>query len=114
MRFGEELKENEKELLEQSGKLVEMRKKHPALRYGDFLTVKATQDVYAFVRSDLNERILIILNKADKQQKVNLELPDFYTGSYIQDLETSEKVASERGRVSMTIDGWTWRMFELK
>lgn len=114
MRFGNELSESEEKLLKNTGDLVKLRKQHPALRYGDFLTIKATEDIYAFVRSDFNERILILLNKADKQQKVNLELPDFYTGSYIQDLETSEKVASERGRISMTIDGWTWRMFELK
>ena len=63
MRFDEELNEYEKETFRDVSKLVHIRKNHPALRYGDFLTLQADKNIYAYLRSDMTERILTIINK---------------------------------------------------
>lgn len=78
MRFDNEITEWEKEMLADVKKIVKIRKEHPALRYGDFLTLLAEKDVYAFIRSDLNERILIMLNKGNQKVNLNLQMPKIY------------------------------------
>lgn len=78
MRFGDDLNEYEKQTFKDVSKLIHLRNDHPALRYGDFLTLKADQNIYVYLRSDMNERILVLLNKSEKEQKVTLELPKIY------------------------------------
>lgn len=94
MRFGNQLSAGEENMLSAVRKIIHIRKNHPALRYGDFLTLKADENVYAFVRSDLNERILVVLNKSDKPQDVTLVLPEFYSAKSFIDLETGEEFSA--------------------
>ena len=78
MRFDGEITEWEKEMLYDVQRIIKIRKEHPALRYGDFLTLLAEKDVYAFIRSDVNERVLVILNKGIEKAKLNLQIPAIY------------------------------------
>ncbi|EGS1994046.1 alpha-glucosidase [Vibrio vulnificus] len=56
-------------------KLIELRKQHPAIVYGDFTPLYAEHDsVFAYVRSHQDEQLLVINNFSD--QDVSLELPD--------------------------------------
>ncbi|EHU5001428.1 alpha-glucosidase [Vibrio vulnificus] len=56
-------------------KLIELRKQHPAIVYGDFTPLFAEHDsVFAYVRSHQDEQLLVINNFSD--QDVSLELPD--------------------------------------
>ncbi|HAS8147773.1 TPA: alpha-glucosidase [Vibrio vulnificus] len=56
-------------------KLIELRKQHPAIVYGDFTSLFAEHDsVFAYVRSHQDEQLLVINNFSD--QDVSLELPD--------------------------------------
>ncbi|EHK9184372.1 alpha-glucosidase [Vibrio vulnificus] len=56
-------------------KLIELRKQHPAIVYGDFTPLFAEHDsVFAYVRSHQYEQLLVINNFSD--QDVSLELPD--------------------------------------
>ncbi|EIX4872862.1 TPA: alpha-glucosidase [Vibrio vulnificus] len=56
-------------------KLIELRKQHPAIVYGDFTPLFAEHDsVFAYVRSHQDEQLLVINNFSD--QEVSLELPD--------------------------------------
>ncbi|MCU8322635.1 alpha-glucosidase [Vibrio vulnificus] len=56
-------------------KLIELRKQHPAIVYGDFSPLFAEHDsVFAYVRSHQDEQLLVINNFSD--QDVSLELPD--------------------------------------
>jgi len=63
MRFGDQLNKFEKENFEKVTALIHLRKNHPALRYGDYYSIKADKNIFAYIRSDLYERILIVLNK---------------------------------------------------
>ena len=49
------------------------------------------KNIYAYIRSDMNERILVILNKAEKEQKVSLDLPEFYSIRRAENLVSVEK-----------------------
>ncbi|HAT8519469.1 TPA: alpha-glucosidase [Vibrio vulnificus] len=56
-------------------KLIELRKQHPAIVYGDFAPLFAEHDsVFAYVRSHQDEQLLVINNFSD--QDVSIELPD--------------------------------------
>ncbi|EPY1012203.1 alpha-glucosidase [Vibrio vulnificus] len=56
-------------------KLIELRKQHPAIVYGDFTPLFAEHDsVFAYVRSHQDEQLLVINNFSD--QDVSLELPN--------------------------------------
>jgi glycosidase len=72
MRFGDDLNQYEKLTLEDVSKLIHIRKEHPALRYGDFLTLQADENIYAYLRSDMNERVLVVVNKNSNNQIVEL------------------------------------------
>ncbi len=73
MRFDNNLNEFEKQTFKDVSKLTHIRKDHSALRYGDFLTLQADKNIYAYVRSDMNERILVVLNKSENEQVINLK-----------------------------------------
>ena len=82
MRFGDQLNGNEKNMLKVVSEITKLRDKHSALRYGDYFTLQSDNNLYAFIRSDFNERILIVLNKSDGPQEIELNLPEIYlTGS---------------------------------
>lgn len=91
MRFNDELNEYEKQTLKDVSKLIHIRKEHSALRYGDFLTLQADENIYAYLRSDMNERILVILNKSIYKQDVELKLPAVYKINNAKDI-ISEKI----------------------
>ncbi|EOA6546151.1 alpha-glucosidase [Vibrio vulnificus] len=56
-------------------KLIELRKQHPAIVYGDFTPLFADHDsVFAYVRSHQDEQLLVINNFSD--QDISIELPD--------------------------------------
>ncbi len=48
MRFNDSLSVYEKQMLNDTRKIIKMRNQHSALRYGDFLTLQADNSVYAY------------------------------------------------------------------
>ncbi|ELB7529482.1 alpha-glucosidase [Vibrio vulnificus] len=56
-------------------KLIELRKEHPAIVYGDFTPLFAEHDsVFAYVRSHQDEQLLVINNFSD--QDISIALPE--------------------------------------
>jgi len=114
MRFGDQLNNNEKENLTEVRKLIHLRDDHPALRYGDYYSLKADTNVFAYLRSDMNERVLVVLNKNPLAQSVNLELPDFYKTKYLVDLLSGEKVNLNENKINISVNGISYRFFNLE
>ena len=114
MRFNEELNENEKLMLTEVKKIVSLRKNHSALSYGDFYTLIADDNIYSFVRSDFNERILVVLNKNEQADTVSLKFPDSINSKSIKDLISGEEINLINGNLSVNVDGIGWRMFIVK
>lgn len=114
MRFGDELNEFEKQTLEDVSKLIHLRKEHSALRYGDFLTLQADENIYAYLRSDMNERILVILNKSLTEQSINLNLPGIYNLNKFVDLMTRESFAINNHKISFALNSTGFRILKLE
>jgi cyclomaltodextrinase / maltogenic alpha-amylase / neopullulanase len=91
MRFGDQLNEHEKSTLKDVSSIINLRAKHPALRYGDFYPLYVDDDVYVYMRSDLNERVVVAISKSSILQKVNLKFPSVYNLSKSVDLITGDK-----------------------
>ena len=104
MRFDDQLNEIEKQTFEEVGSLIHIRKDHPALRYGDFLTLRADENIYAYLRSDMNERILTIVNKSNVNQTVDLRLPQIYKLSKAVDLLNSREFGIKNDNISVNVE----------
>lgn len=114
MRFGNDLSKDEKKMLEDVRRIINVRKVHTALRYGDFLTIEADENIFAYIRSDMNERILVVLNKNENKQKVELQLPNFYKINSVSDLVGGEKIKVNNGKLEITVKGVGFRFLLLK
>jgi len=114
MRFDNNLNEYEKKTLKDVSKLVHIRNDHPALRYGDFLTLEADKNIYAYIRSDMNERILIILNKSENDQTIKLSLPEIYKINRATNLVTDESFGIPQNTFSQNISGIGYKILKLE
>ena len=114
MRFGNELSRYEREMLEDVRSIVNLRKNHPALRHGDFLTLVANENIYAYIRSDMNERVLVVLNKNENKQEVELQLPVIYKINSVTDLISKEKINTVNGKLNVSVRGIGYRILRLE
>lgn len=107
MRFDDELSEDEKNTLNDVSKIINLRKQHSALRYGDFYTLQADENIYAYVRSDMNERILVVLNKSNLKQSIHMDLPDNYSETSVIDLTNGQSIKlSDSPKIHMEPQSW--------
>ena len=83
MRF-DNLNDHEEKLRTEVTELVNLRKNHMSLLYGDFKTIYNQNQVFAFTRNYFGETALVIFNKTDK--------PVMLTSS---DIQTSVKLGSQ-------------------
>jgi glycosidase len=87
MRFGDQLNENERRVLEGMRKLGAIRKAHSALRYGSRRTLLADANSYAFVRAHLDDRVVFVLNRSDAPAHLSLNVaPEMSDGDYVDAL----------------------------
>lgn len=112
MRFGEQLNEYEKAMLKKTGEIVKMRNSHPALRYGDFQTLVADNNIYAYLRTDMNEQLLIVLNKSTDKQNIKIDIPKMYNIRKISDINSGEEINLEKNSVYIQINEISWRVFK--
>ena len=113
MRFDNDLNEYEKQMFKDVSKLIHSRSDHSALKYGDFLTLQADKNIYAFLRSDMNERILVILNKSDKEQQINLSLPAIYSIESASDIISGDEFDINENLISLSVKGIGYRIIKL-
>lgn len=114
MRFGDQLDTNEKKMLSEIETIVKLRNEHTALRYGDYYCVLANENLFGFIRSDMNERILVVINKSDKIQRAEIKFPADYEITELTDLVTAQRIACERDAAVIMMNGISWRYFILK
>jgi cyclomaltodextrinase len=114
MRFNSELTDWEKHTLQDVRTLVKIRKENSALRYGDFYTLQADKNIYAFIRSDLNERVLVVLNKNNSPVNVSFELPYALKADSVSDLIFGTDLAVENYKVNIQMEPYGYSIFKLK
>lgn len=113
MSFDNNLNDYEKQTFKDVSKLTHIRKDHSSLRYGDFLTLQADKNIYAYVRSDMNERILVVLNKSEDDQMIELNLPEFYNLKSATDLITGDTLGIIENLISFNAKGIGFRILKL-
>lgn len=113
MRFGKDLNIYENENLKEISKLTQLRKNHSALRQGDFFTLIADDYCYAYIRSDMNERVLVILNKSDDKQKVHLNIPHIYSLIEALDLSDGDTYEIINDELILDIPAISWKILNL-
>lgn len=114
MRFDNQLNEYEKQTLKDVSKLIHIRKDHPALRYGDFLTLQADENVYAYLRSDMNERILTILNKSTNAQNLEYILPGAYKINRAKNLVSGKEFYVVNDKLKIIVEGIGYMILKLE
>jgi glycosidase len=64
----------DRELFETYRKLIAIRRAHPALKYGDYRTLLADddRDLFAFERSEDDDRVIVLLNNDSRDHDVRL------------------------------------------
>lgn len=111
MRFGDNLSAAEQEMLADVRRIIGLRRQHSALRRGDFQVILADTSVFAYLRSDVHERVLVVLNKGARARDVQVRLPEFYEVTCAVGLNTGEKVALSQSVLSLRIAPLSSRSF---
>ncbi|MEJ2195137.1 MAG: alpha-amylase family glycosyl hydrolase, partial [Ignavibacteriaceae bacterium] len=114
MRFDDLVKSHEQETLIQVSKLIHLRKNHSALRQGNFYTIIVDKNIYAYLRSDFNERVLTILNKSDYDQSFKINLPAIYKIVKAIDLSNGDAYKITNSQLKIEVPAIGWKMFTLK
>jgi glycosidase len=114
MRFGNQLSKFEKNTLNSVKKIINIRKNHPALSYGDFYTLRADSSIYSYLRSDFNERILIVINKSSNKKHFEISLPNEYQITNGNSLIDESKVEFVNNKSEIEMDGKSYNFFLLK
>lgn len=113
MRFDHMLTDEEQKTFEEVKKIINIREKHPAFRYGDFYTVRADSNIYAYIRSDVNERILVILNKSNEEKGITLDLPKIYRCDEMTDLINPENFKAREDKLFVTVRPYGYRYLKI-
>lgn len=113
MRFDDSLTAYEKQMLKETQKIIGLRNQHSALRYGDFYTLIADKNIYAYVRSDMNERLLIVLNKSEKEQNAEIKLPKVFQSQRLSDAVSGENISIKDHSTTVAVSPVGWRIFKI-
>lgn len=114
MRFADALSSQEEKMLLFSKKVTRLRKENPALRYGDFHTVYVDEDIFAFTRADMQQRLLIVLNKNAGQRTVEIPVPAVYKVKNTLPLFGAKGYAFINNRLKTTLPAYSGAVFLLK
>lgn len=114
MRFNDQLTVYEKRMLNATKEIVKMRNQHSALRYGDFLTLQADTTVYVYIRSDMNERILVLLNKTEKEYVTDVAIPEIYHAHELVDVIGGEKMIVKNSHANVSIPAIGWNVYSIR
>jgi cyclomaltodextrinase / maltogenic alpha-amylase / neopullulanase len=114
MRFGNQLNNDERENLAEVRKLIKLRRMNPALVYGDYFSLQADKNIFAYLRSDMNERILVVLNKSLEKEELNLVLPVYYGTIKLVDLLSGNNIDVINNKALISIKGIGYRFFKLE
>jgi glycosidase len=114
MRFGADLTPWETATLHDVRKIINLRRDHPALRYGDYLTIKADDKNYIYLRSDMNERVMVALNKSEDKSSFEINLPEYYNMKHAVNLLTNEAINIVDNKIPVSLNGLSWSMYKLE
>jgi len=103
MRFGKDLSDSETKMLHTVSRIVKLRSENSALRYGDYYPLYADKNIFAYCRTDFYERILVILNKSEEKQDIDLNIPAFYKSTSAFNLADKSSYKIENDKLHLKV-----------
>jgi len=88
-------------------KMISLRHEYPALRTGLFTTVFAEGKIYAYLRQDQNNRILIVINNESSARTISIDMKRFEIGTLFEDRITDMVVEVKNGNLEYHLKGLT-------
>ena len=58
--------------------MIELRKQHDWVIYGDFKLIDSEADVFAYLRTYKGKKYLVVANLSDEENQFKVSLPDKY------------------------------------
>ncbi|HDR04133.1 MAG TPA: hypothetical protein ENN84_02660, partial [Candidatus Marinimicrobia bacterium] len=75
---------------------------------GDYYTMLADETVFAFLRSDLNERILIVIHRGESDRELSFDLPESLDFRRIEPiLDNPQKLDVKGKQVTLSLKALT-------
>jgi glycosidase len=110
--IGDQLHDADQEYMQGLARLLHARRDHPALCAGaDRQTIRTKNDaVWAFLRSNEKETLLVILNFQPEMQTIQLDLQAGIPSVWV-DIMNGEKLNTMAGKINLSIPAFGYRIF---
>jgi cyclomaltodextrinase / maltogenic alpha-amylase / neopullulanase len=83
--------------------LIALRRRHPALRRGDYLELHVSHEQFAFMRREPTESIVVALNAAPNASEVALSMPNIQRARLVDVLNDGHAIDVIGGRAKFAI-----------
>ena len=97
------LNKNEQSVRDYVKQLIQLRRKFLPLAYGDFKLLVNEKNTVAYARTYFGKIALIAMNSSDKEQKVTLNLPEYYDKVSLKANFGSAFSLADDGKVTITM-----------
>ncbi|OGU73847.1 MAG: hypothetical protein A2V93_08465 [Ignavibacteria bacterium RBG_16_34_14] len=114
MRFGDSVSKEEQKVLDDVKNIINARNSHSALRYGDFQALLVDKECYAYLRSDFNERILVVLNKNNNDEMLDIILPEIYNLKKAKDIISGKEFEIKNNSLPIDLNGRAYLFFNVE
>ncbi len=114
MKFENDLDKYQLDLLNKTRKIINIRKNSTALKYGDLIPVLIEHDIFAYLRTDFNEKILVVLNKSEQSKNINISLPELLKCSNGLDLYSGQKYKIKENKLTVLLKDKEFAIIKLK
>lgn len=113
MRFGDQLTPIEKRHFAAMQQLCQIRKDHPALKFGDLLTLHVAEKTYAFARVHFDETLVVAFNMTDQPQTLTLAI-DALQRTRFADVISGESLTGHDGELSVAVKPFGYRILQAR
>ena len=91
-------------------RLVNIRRNNLALGYGSFQTILVNDNVYAYVRKYFDNTVVVIFNKSNQEQVIDLQLPEYMSDSVLYP-NFNSKYSIQNGKLEVTLKPNSFEIF---
>lgn len=96
--------------------LLQIRKKHPALRQGGYTLLSTAQDkILAYAREEIssNDKLLILVNRESQELSAKIKLPDTWGENFAKDEMSGYKFPTSAGYIELVVAPKSVRILSL-
>ncbi len=100
MQF-DDLEPLEKETIEVTKKLANLRRNNMALNYGTFEPLLVKENIYVFVRRYFDNHILVVFNNSENDIEIEVNLPDLFNQNLSSSFNSDFKIQSNTIKIGL-------------